>query len=68
MVKKTTDKRAVARNRARRVLGSCIEEMQGIIKPGYDMIFFLGKGIIGKNHEEVCRDLKNLLSKNRLLK
>lgn len=40
VVKKTVDKRAVVRNRIRRVLRSCIEELIREIVPGYDMLFF----------------------------
>jgi len=67
VVKKTTDKHAVVRNRSKRVLRSCIEEMFENIKEGHDMLFSLEKGIIGKERKEIFTDLKKLLSEKNLL-
>lgn len=62
VVRKSVDKRAVVRNRIRRLFRSCIEELQKNIIPGYDMLFFLEKGIIDKQQadlrEEVCKFLQ----------
>lgn len=66
VVKKALDKRAVVRNRIRRVFRSCIEEMNDDIKNGYDMLFVLEKGIIGKVREEVFRDLDKFLTEKKL--
>jgi ribonuclease P protein component len=66
--KKSIDRRAVARNRAKRVLRSCIEEMLETITSGYDMLFLLEKGIIGKEREVIFTDLKKLFKEKRLLK
>ncbi len=68
VIKKSVEKTAVGRNRARRVLRSCVEETLGEIKTGYDMIFFIQKGIIGKKQEEVCDLLKKQMLKNNLIK
>lgn len=67
VVKKTIYKSAVDRNRARRVFRSCIEEMLENIKSGHDMLFVLEKGIIGKEREEVFREIKKLLTEKKLL-
>lgn len=66
--KKSVDKRAVARNRAKRVLRSCIEELLGQIKNGHDMLFLLEKGIIDKKRSEIYEELKKLLTEKKLLK
>jgi ribonuclease P protein component len=66
VVKKALDKRAVVRNRIRRVFRSSIEEMNDDIKNGYDMLFVLEKGIIGKVREEVFRDLDKFLTEKKL--
>lgn len=67
VVKKTLDKRAVIRNRVRRVFRSCIEELIPVITPGYDMLFFLEKGIIGKTRSELLTQLQIVLEEKGLL-
>jgi ribonuclease P protein component len=67
IVRKNIDKRATVRNRARRVFRSCIEEMLIELKRGYDMLFSLEKGIIGKEREEVFTELKKFLGEKALL-
>ena len=68
VVRKTVDKRAVYRNRIRRVLRSCIEEQLSEIATGYDMLFFPEKGIIDKKQQELCQILHQHLEQQRLLK
>lgn len=68
VVKKTIDKRAVVRNRTRRVFRSCIEEMVDSIKAGHDMLFVLEKGIIGNGKDAVCKELYSLFLRKGLLK
>ena len=68
VVKKAIDKRAVARNRARRVFRSCIEEMFENINTGHDMLFVLEKGIIDRKRELIYKDLHSLLAEKELLK
>ena len=67
LVRKTVDKRAVARNRIRRVFRSCIEELLVEINLGYDMLFFLEKGIMEKSQKELCAELKVFLREKGLL-
>ena len=67
LVRKSVDKRAVVRNRIRRVFRSCIEELLNQIPPGYDMLFFLEKGIIDSTREEVLREIGKALSEKELL-
>ncbi len=62
------DKRAVVRNRAKRVLRSCIEEMLDSLQNGYDMLFLLEKGIIDKKRSEIYEELKKILIDKKLLK
>jgi ribonuclease P protein component len=68
IVKKTADKRAVVRNRIRRVFRSCIEELIGEITPGYDMLFFLEKGIMEVTRDTVLGEVKKIFEKNGLIK
>jgi len=68
IVRKTLDKRATRRNRVKRLLRSCVEELQKQIVPGYDMLFLLKQGIMGKTRRQLLDELKQTLKKNRLLK
>lgn len=66
LVRKSIDKRAVVRNRIRRVFRSCIEDQLQNIKPGYDMLFFLEKGIMDKPKAEVSQTLQQFLREQQL--
>lgn len=67
LVRKTVDKRAVVRNRIRRLFRSCIEELLTEIKPGYDMLFFLEKGIIDKRQQELVQELRTFFQQKGLV-
>jgi ribonuclease P protein component len=67
VVRKSVDKRAVVRNRIRRVFRSCIEESLNNIVVGHDMLFFLEKGIMDKSRDEVFQKLRLLLTEEHLL-
>jgi len=67
VVRKSVDKRAVVRNRIRRVFRSCVEELRESIVPGYDMLFFLEKGIIDKQQKDICQELKTFLEQKHLI-
>jgi len=68
VVRKALDKRAVARNRIKRLIRSCIEEMIDEIQSGWDMLFVLEKGIIGKERKEIFLEVKRFLIERKLLK
>ena len=68
VVKKSVDKRAVARNRIRRVFRSCIEELLEQIAPGYDMLFFLEKGIMEVMRKELFQELNRVFEIKGLLR
>lgn len=63
IVSKKVDKRAVVRNRIKRLIGSCIEELYKNLRPGYDAIFIVKKGAIGKTRQEFCWEIKYNLGK-----
>lgn len=67
IVKKAVDKRATTRNRIRRLFRSCIESLLVEVKPGYDMLFFLEKGIIDTQQAELLQEIRTILSEKRLL-
>ena len=67
VVKKSVDKRAVVRNRIRRLFRSCIEEMREQIVQGYDMLFFLEKGIMEIKREDLYRHIKSFFIERHLI-
>lgn len=67
LVRKKVDKRAVVRNRIRRIFRSCIEEMLGEIVSGHDMLFFLERGIVDKRREELFQEIKTFFEEKKLL-
>ena len=68
LVRKKVDKRAVVRNRIRRVFRSCVEEMLGEIASGHDMLFFLERGIMEKRREELLEELKKFFEERGFIK
>lgn len=67
IVSKQIDKRAVARNRVKRVLRSCVEEIFGQIRPGFDMILIVRKGAVESPRENLMRVFREQLEKASLL-
>lgn len=67
IVTKKMEKRAIARNRIKRVFRSCIEEMRDKIKVGYDMLFFLKSGVLEKDHENMYNEIYKTLQQKKLL-
>lgn len=67
VISKAVDKRASTRNRAKRKLRSCVEEMVGELKTGYDMLFFLEKGIIQKQREVLCQELRDVMKQKNVI-
>ena len=68
IVRKALDKRSTRRNRVKRQLRSCVEELQNQILPGYDMLFLLKQGIMEKEREQMFKELLKLLEKNQLIR
>lgn len=67
VIGKKKEKRAVARNRIRRRFRACIEQISPEIKPGYDMLFFLERGIIEKKHQDLHQEITVALMVNDIL-
>lgn len=66
IIGKAVAKQAVHRNRARRLLRSCIEERLDRIGGGYDMLFLLKKGIIGVEREILFNEIDKFLGEKGL--
>jgi ribonuclease P protein component len=67
IISKKIDKRAVVRNRTKRLIRSCIEEISGKIKQGYDMLFIIQKSVVDKNRYEFYNEIEKLLSEKQLI-
>ena len=67
VVRKSVDKRAVVRNRIKRLFRFCIESQLGQIVSGYDMLFFLEKGIIDKQQADLCQEIRTFLQQKHLI-
>lgn len=62
---KKNDKRAVARNKVKRIFGLSLKEHN--IKPGYDMIFIIKKEALGKTGDEVGKKIAEVLKKGKFI-
>ena len=61
VVSKKVDKRAVARNKIRRLVNSCISDLVGELKNGYDMIIIAKKNMVDIDKNSLCIDLNRVL-------
>lgn len=68
VVRKALDKRAVERNRLKRLIRSCLEEELDKIQSGWDMLFVIEKGIIGKERFEIKLEVRKYLSSKKFYK
>lgn len=67
VISKKIDKRATVRNRTKRLIRSCIEEVLPQIKNGYDMLFILQKNALGKKRSEFCAEIEKLFKELELI-
>lgn len=63
VVSKKIDKRAVVRNRMKRLISSCARELNKELIQGYDILFIVKSGAVGKNRQEFYRTIKQGLEK-----
>ena len=67
VIGKAVAREAVSRNRARRLLRTCIEDRLENIHTGYDMLFLMKKGIIGVKREILVKEIEKFLAEKVLL-
>jgi ribonuclease P protein component len=58
IVSRKVDKRAVVRNRIRRVILECVRQEEDKIKNGYWVVFLVKKKMIGLGVEEIKKQMK----------
>ncbi len=68
VVSKKIDKKAVVRNKIKRMLNSCMENIFGEVKTGYDMIFIAKKEINSIVSQDLCLNIKTLFTRESLIK
>ena len=63
VVSKKVSKKAVERNKVKRLMSESIRLSQKRIKSGFDIIFVSRAGIVGKDFEEIKESIEKLLKK-----
>jgi ribonuclease P protein component len=63
IVSKKVDKRAVIRNRIRRLISSCLEEVYNKLQQGKDTIFIVKRGAINKSRQDFFKEIESVLEK-----
>lgn len=61
VVSKKVSKKAVVRNRLKRVLRSCVEELHEKLTVGYDMLFIVKKDFYDLKREQVFQEVTEAL-------
>jgi len=68
IISKKIEKRAVYRNRIKRLIHSIVVEFYDNIKNGIDALFIIKKSAVGKTRKELYLAMKQMFSKEGLLK
>ncbi len=66
VVSKRVDKKAVVRNRLKRVFFSILENIEKERAMPFNMVFFLKKQVLSKDHEYIKREIEKILIKLEL--
>lgn len=67
VVSKTVDKRAVVRNKTKRLVLGCISEVLPKITPGYDVLIHMKKSVENDSDKSLQKAIVQSLSKGKLL-
>jgi len=57
IVSKKVDKRAVVRNRIRRLISSCLEELYSKMRQGRDAVFIVKREAINKSRQDFFKEI-----------
>lgn len=68
IVSKKIDKRAVVRNKIKRIFRSSLVDLNKNMTVGHDILFIVRIGILNKTKEEIYALIKQALEKTRLIK
>lgn len=68
VVSKKIDKRAVVRNRIKRIISSCVEQLYKNLQQGYDILFVVKRGAVDKNRQYFYSAIRHSLESAGLVK
>lgn len=68
VISKKIDKRAVVRNKIKRIFHNCTGSFLGEIKTGYDMVFLIKRGVFNIPKDRFCLLIKEIFAKEGFLK
>lgn len=68
VVGKKIDKRATRRNKIKRILRSALVNLNQSMVNGYDMLFIVRSGIIGKTYFECNFQIRQVLERENIIK
>lgn len=68
VISKKIDKRAVVRNKIKRMFSNCIKKHLLELKGGYDLIFTIKKSVMNIKEEEICLTIKKTFEIEGMLK
>lgn len=63
IVSKKISKKAVERNRVRRLLSEAVRQLLAKIMSGYEVIFLAKKAMVGRGFEEILEEVKRVFRK-----
>lgn len=66
IVSKKISKKAVERNRVRRLLSEAVRQLLAKTRPGYEVIFLAKKAMVGRGFEEILEEVKRVFKKEGL--
>ena len=67
IISKRIDKRAVKRNRIKRILSTCLFEILDRLLPGHDILFIIKKEAAEKAKAEMQKETNEIFKKAKLL-
>ena len=67
VVSKRVERRATVRNRVKRQMSACIEDLLKSVRPGFDVIFYVKKEVVSHSQQSICESIKDALQKQKIL-
>jgi ribonuclease P protein component len=58
---------AVCRNRVKRRLRACLDEVANLVKPGWDLIIYARRPVLTSKYADIFQALKNILQSADLI-
>jgi len=68
VISKRVDKRAVVRNRIRRIMKACIKDLSKDLVSGYDMIFIIKYNALDLSHSLIREQIREAFVRCKIIK